>query len=230
MSLRRLLSIGLTLALTGAPLYAQGEDAQKRERVAVMVFSHRDVSERARVLVERDLRNMVVSAESAKKFNGRLYPIEPFFDVGQLSTAKLKTSLRHFNEAQRAFEKSEFDEAKDQLRRAERFYNKGMPFIYNGNEELLQSIYYLNFLTHRGLKNKRRARDLYCQYVSLARNLTGSVGEIDQYDVLMQMCGKSPISGTAELKVTSNVDGALVGGASLKASDFTAIIAALDAA
>jgi triosephosphate isomerase len=37
-------------------------------------------------------------------------------------------------------------------------------------------------------------------------------------------------SNAAEVFATSNVDGALVGGASLKASDFTAIIAALDAA
>lgn len=215
MNLLRSRSLRACIILLGAQLFgaspeAYGQDAQKRERVAVMVFAHPDVSERIRVLVERDLRNMVVSAESSKKFNGRLYPIEPFFDVGQLSTAKLKTSLRHFNNAQRAFEKSEYDEAKDQIRRAERFYNKGMPFIYNGNEELLQSIYYLHFLTHRGLKNKRKARDLYCQYVSLARNLTGSVGAIDQYDVLAEMCGESPISGTAELKVTSNVDGAYV--------------------
>ncbi|MCH2248868.1 MAG: triose-phosphate isomerase [Cognatishimia sp.] len=37
-------------------------------------------------------------------------------------------------------------------------------------------------------------------------------------------------SNATEIFATSNVDGALVGGASLKASDFTAIIAALDAA
>lgn len=37
-------------------------------------------------------------------------------------------------------------------------------------------------------------------------------------------------SNAAEIFATSNVDGALVGGASLKAADFTAIIAALDAA
>ena len=37
-------------------------------------------------------------------------------------------------------------------------------------------------------------------------------------------------SNAVEIFATSNVDGALVGGASLKASDFTAIVAALDAA
>ena len=37
-------------------------------------------------------------------------------------------------------------------------------------------------------------------------------------------------SNAAEIFATSNVDGALVGGASLKAADFGAIIAALDAA
>ena len=193
-----------------APLPVHGQKGQKKDRIAVMVFADSSVDERIRVLIERDIRNMVVAAESSQEFNGRLYPIEPFFDVGQLSTAKLKTSLRHFNEAQRAFEKGDYDEAKDQLRRAERFYLKGIPFIYNGNEELLQNIYYLNFLTHQALKMKKKSRDLYCKYVSLARNITGSVGSIDQYDVLAEMCGESPISGTAELKVKSNVDGAYV--------------------
>jgi hypothetical protein len=192
------------------PLSAHGDEGPKKERIAVLIFSDKDVSERTRVLIERDIRNMVVSAESKPKFNGRLYPIEPFFDVGQLSNAKLRSSLRHFNEAQRAFEKGDYDEAKGQLRRAERFYLKGIPFIYNGNEELLQNIYYLNFLTHRALKKTKKSRDLYCKYVSLSRNITRSVGSIDQYDVLAEMCGESPISGTAELKVKSNVDGAYV--------------------
>ena len=201
----------IIMILIGLPVHsARGQEGTKKERVAVMIFAHKEIDERMRVLIERDIRNMVVSAESLPDFNGRLYPIEPFFDVGQLSTAKLRSSLRHFNEAQRAFEKSDYDEAKGQLRRAERFYLKGIPFIYNGNEELLQNIYYLNFLTYRALKNKKKSRDLYCKYVSLSRNITRSVGSIDQYDVLAEMCGESPISGTAELKVKSNVDGAYV--------------------
>jgi hypothetical protein len=53
-------------------------------------------------------------------------------------------------------------------------------------------------------------RDLYCNYISLARNITGSVGPIEQFDVLAELCEESPISGTAELKVTSKVDGAHV--------------------
>ena len=185
------------------------KETKKKERVAVMIFAQNGVDERLRVSIERDLRNMVVSAESTGKFTGRLYPIEPFFDVGQLSLANLRKSERHFNEAQRAYESGNFSEAKDQIRRAERFYLKGVPFIYNGNEELLQNIYYLNYLTHRGLKDKR-AKDLYCSYVSLARNITGSVGPIEQYDVLAEMCEESPLSGTAELKVTSSIDGAHV--------------------
>ena len=132
------LSVWAAIALIGiSALSAHGQEGPKKERIAVMVFTDKAVDERVRVLIERDIRNMVVSAESNPSFNGRLYPIEPFFDVGQLSNAKLRSSLRHFNEAQRAFEKGDYDEAKGQLRRAERFYLKGIPFIYNGNEELL---------------------------------------------------------------------------------------------
>jgi hypothetical protein len=195
------------LCLFGEP---SAKDVQKKERIAVMVFAQDGVDERLRAVIEKDLRNMVVLAESSGKLSARLYPIEPFFDVGQLSKANLRKAQRHFNEAQRAFEQGEFDEAKDQLFRANRFYLKGIPYIYNGNEELLQSIYYLNYLVHRGLKDKTSMRDLYCNYVSLARNITGSVGPIEQYDVLAEMCEESPISGTAELKVSSNVSGAHV--------------------
>lgn len=195
------------LCLFGEP---SAKDVQKKERIAVMVFAQDGVDERLRAVIEKDLRNMVVLAESSGKLSARLYPIEPFFDVGQLSKANLRKAQRHFNEAQRAFEQGEFDEAKDQLFRANRFYLKGIPYIYNGNEELLQSIYYLNYLVHRNLKDQTSMRDLYCNYVSLARNITGSVGPIEQYDVLAEMCEESPISGTAELKVSSNVSGAHV--------------------
>lgn len=187
---------------------ASAEEAQKRERIAVMVFSHQ-ADEHLRAAVESDLRNMVVSAESEGKFNGRLYPIEVFFD-GLNNATKLEKSQRHFNEAQRAFEKGDYDEAMGQLKRARRFYERAMPFMYQGNEELLQSIYYLQFLTHKALKRNRQARDTYCIYVSLSRSITGSSGEIDQYDVLSDMCGESPISGSAELVIKSQIDGAHV--------------------
>ncbi len=190
----------------------QSADAEqvKKERIAVLVFAQEGVDDRLRASIERDLRNMVVLAEGSDKLQGRLYPIEPFYDVGQLSKANLRKAQRHFNNAQRSFEQKDFEEAKDQLFRADRFYLKGVPYIYNGNEELLQSIYYLNYLVHRELKESRKTRDLYCNYISLARNITGSVGPIEQYDVLAEMCEESPISGTAELKVTSNIDGAHV--------------------
>ena len=195
---------------THIPTVSHAQDGQKKDRIAVMVFAEEGVDERLRVSIEKDLRNMVVSAESSGNLKGRLYPIEPFFDVGQLSKANLRKTQRHFNEAQRAFEKNDFDEASDQLKRAKLFYMKSIPFIYNGNEELLQSIYYLNYLVHRELKDTKTMRDLYCNYISLARNITGSVGPIEQFDVLAEMCEESPISGTAELKVTSKIDGAHV--------------------
>jgi hypothetical protein len=214
MNFKKLFLAAVTLSLLSQSVVklnaAHAQTEQKKDRIAVMIFAQEGVDERLRVSIEKDLRNMVVSAESSGKLKGRLYPIEPFFDVGQLSKANLRKTQRHFNEAQRAFEKNDFDEARDQLKRAELFYMKSIPFIYNGNEELLQSIYYLNYLVHRELKDTKAMRDLYCNYISLARNITGSVGPIEQFDVLAELCEESPISGTAELKVTSKLDGAHV--------------------
>ena len=186
------------------------EAKKKKDRIAVLIFIKEGASEKIRVKIERDLRNMVQFADVQKKLNARLYPIEPFFDVGQLKTALLQKAERHFNEAQRAIEGADYAEAKDQLFRADRFFRKGVPFIYNGNEELFQSIFYFNYIAHKNLKKEKKARDLYCNYVSLSRNITGSIGPIDQYDALADLCEESPISGTAELKVTANVDGAHV--------------------
>lgn len=182
----------------------------KKARVAVMVFSKPAADESLRVRIERDLRSMVNYAGTQKKIRARLYPIEPFFDVGQLRTANLQKSKRHFNEAQRAIEADDYSEAKDQLLRARRFFLKGVPYVYQGNEELLQNIFYFDYIAFKNLKKKKKARDLYCNYVSLSRNITESIGPIEQYDVLADLCEESPISGTAELKLTSNVDGAHV--------------------
>lgn len=209
--MKKLIWVGVIFSLLLTPVeVVQGQQGKKRERIAVMVFSQGGVDERLRAMVERDLRNMVVTAESSGRFYGRLYPVELFFDVGQLGKAKLESSKRHFNNAQRAFEAGDYEEAKEQLTRAERFYLKGIPQVYRSNEELLLNIYYLNFLTHRALKKAKETREFYCTYISLARSISGSVGAIDQYDSLAEMCEDSPISGSTELKVSSDLDGAHV--------------------
>lgn len=199
-----LLGVCLTLSLGSLPLVAKPQ-TPKKPRVGVMVFARAGVSERLRSQIEQKLRAMVQYADSEGSVKGRLYPMEFFFDVGELSKANLTTAKRHFNDAQRALEANDFDEAKDQLFRARRFYLKGVPYVRD--EPLLQSIFYFDYITHKNLKATEKARDLYCQYVSLSRNLTGSVGPIEQYESLASLCGDSPISGTAELKLSANVDG-----------------------
>jgi len=179
--------------------------AIKKPRVGVMVFAREGVSERLRTQVEQKLRAMIQYADAQESVRGRLYPMEFFFDVGELSKANLVTAERHFNDAQRALEANDFDEAREQLFRARRFYLKGVPYVRN--EPLLQSIFYFDYITHKGLKQTKKAQDIYCQYVSLSRNLTGSVGPIEQYESLAELCGESQISGTAELKLSANIDG-----------------------
>lgn len=204
-SLLCLLILGLiSISLNQKTLEAKPQGV-KKPRVGVMVFAREGVEEKLRSQVEQKLRAMVQYADTEGSIKGRLYPMEFFFDVGELSKANLTTAKRHFNDAQRALESNDYDEAKEQLFRARRFYLKGVPYVRD--EPLLQSIFYFDYITHKNLKQTEKARDLYCQYVSLSRNLTGSVGPIEQYESLADLCGESPISGTAELRLSSNVDG-----------------------
>ena len=60
--------------------------------------------------------------------------------------------------------------------------------------------------------------------------LTGTLGRNDAADVAILYGGSVKPSNAAEIFGVANVDGALVGGASLKASDFSGIISALEGA
>ncbi len=182
--------------------------AQDKNRSVVMVFAKNGVDEGIRVKMERDLRELFDSEHEKNKAIPRTLPIELFYDVGYLSTSNLEKSKMHFNEAQRALEKNDLQEASEQLFRAERFYNKGVPYVRD--EALLQTIFYYQYLLKKASKKEKDALDLYCTYISLSRNLTGSVGPIEQYETLGELCGNTPMSGTGELEVSSNTDGAHV--------------------
>lgn len=174
--------------------------------VVVVVRSGADAVLGARI--ERDLRNMYDSAARAGKKVFPVRAIEPRFDVGRLSKADLETSRRHFNDAQRALEKGDPDEANEQLFRAERFYNKGVP--YASDTALLRGIYYYYAQAKLASGDKAGASEAYCAYVALSRNLAGSAGPMEQFEPLADKCGSSSVAGTAELRVTSEVDGAHV--------------------
>lgn len=181
--------------------------AQSKNRSVVMVFAKNGVDENIRVKIERDLRDLFDSEHEKNKDIPKTLPIELFYDVGYLSTSNLEKSKMHFNEAQRALEKNDLQEASEQIFRAERFYNKGVPYVRD--EALLQTIFFYKFLLKKASKDKE-STDLYCTYISLARNLSGSVGPIEQYDTLAELCGETGMSGTGELEIFSNVDGAHV--------------------
>lgn len=155
--------------------------------------------------IERDLRNMFDHSHTQKASIPRSKSIEFRFDVGRLSKADLETARRHFNDAQRALEKNDGDEAQEQLFRAERFYNKGIP--YATDHGLLRGIFYYYYRARVVAGLQDQARDAYCAYVALTRNLAGSAGPIEQFEPLADKCGSTSIAGTAELKVTAEVDG-----------------------
>ncbi|MCA9543221.1 MAG: hypothetical protein KC613_02495 [Myxococcales bacterium] len=190
-------------------LGAPGALAEDAGKVVVLVFARGGVDENSGVRVERDLRVMFeASATEAPKKVPAVLAIEPRFDVGYLSKAHLERARRHFNDAQRALEKGEAEEALEQLFRSRRFYDRGIPFVQDRG--LLRGIFFYYYLAHTAAKNPEKATEAYCEYVALTRNLAGNLGPLEQFEPLADKCGQTSIAGTAELKVTANIDGAHV--------------------
>ena len=185
-------------------VYGTALAADGPQRAVVLVFDQGADANTA-VRVERDLRNMY---DFAVPKTPKVLEIEPRYDVGNLTKGNLGRARRHFNDAQRALEKGEADEAHDQLFRAERFYKKAMP--YSANSPLLRGIYFYGYLADVMSGATEKANNRYCEYVALTRNLAGSAGPIEQFEPLADKCGETDIAGTAELKVRANVDGAHV--------------------
>jgi hypothetical protein len=199
---RWLVALGLLAALP-----VQAEDVE--QRVVVLVFARNGADENAAVRVERDLRQMFDTAAGEKKKGVRpTFAVEPRYDVGFLSKADLEKARMQFNDAQRKIEANDHEEAQDHLFRAERFYNKGIPFV--ADEGLLRGIFFYYYLARDLAGQKDKARESYCAYVALTRNLAGSAGPIEQFEPLADKCGETGIAGTAELRVTADVDGAHV--------------------
>lgn len=184
--------------------------AYSQNKIAILVIGRSGADDNIAVKIERDLRNMYSYAYSNKEYQNvpKLIELEPRFDVGYISKGELDKSKIHFNQAQRALENNDHEEATEQLFRAQRFYNKAIP--YASDQSLLRGIFFYNYLADLMSKNEKKANESYCEYVTLSRNLAGSVGSIDQFEPLADKCGKTSISGTSEIKVTSNIDGAHV--------------------
>lgn len=203
LSARATWSLGCALGVFASPWHSAQADA-----TAVVVVTRPGANAMLGGRLERDLRNMVDASARTSKTLGPVLAIEPRFDVGRLSKADVETARRHFNEAQRALEKGDADEAKEQLFRAERFYNKGIP--YASDAALLRGIYYYYFQAKLAAGDKDAATEAYCAYVALSRNLAGSAGPMEQFEPLADKCGTTSVAGTGELRVTSEVDGAHV--------------------
>ncbi len=187
------------LVLSGTALAVDGE-----RRAVVLVFD-RGADANTAVRIERDLRNMY---DFSVPKTPKVLEIEPRYDVGNLQKGNLGRAERHFNDAQRALAKEDAEEAHDQLFRAERFYKKAMP--YSADSPLLRGIYFYGYLADKLGGAEEKAKNRYCEYVALTRNLAGSAGPIEQFEPLADKCGETQIAGTAELKVRANVDGAHV--------------------
>jgi hypothetical protein len=199
------------LGLFGALVLASatvGAASAAEDAATALVFARRGTDAVTAARIERDLRNMFDHGHLQKQAVPRSKSIEFRYDVGRLSKADLETARRHFNDAQRALEKGDADEAQEQLFRAERFYNKGIP--YATDHGLLRGIFFYYYLARLAGGQEVPAREAYCAYVALTRNLAGSAGPIEQFEPLADKCGQTSIAGTAELKVTAEVDGAHV--------------------
>ncbi|MCA9526343.1 MAG: PEGA domain-containing protein [Myxococcales bacterium] len=199
----------LALLAAGWPWAALARDDDAQHRVVALVFAREGADENAAVRIERDLRQMFDTAsKEGKKGVPPTFDVEPRFDVGYLSKADLEKARMQFNDAQRKIEAGDHEEALEHLFRAERFYNKGIPFV--ADDGLLRGIFFYYFLARDLAGQKDKARESYCAYVALSRNLAGSAGPIEQFEPLADKCGETGIAGTAELRVRADVDGAHV--------------------
>lgn len=207
-ALRRAAISAVALCLAAGPTAALAADPGPQ--VVSLVFARKGADPNVAVRVERDLRNMFAFARTQPggEAIARPYPVELRFDVGNISKGEVTKSRRHFNDAQRALEKGDSEEALEQLFRAQRFYNKGIP--YASDTALLRGIFFYYYLARKAAGQTKRATDDYCAYVGLTRNLAGSAGPIEQFEPLADKCGETTVAGTAELRVRANVDGAHV--------------------
>ncbi|MEZ4469137.1 MAG: hypothetical protein R3F43_33050, partial [bacterium] len=134
----RLLALALLLA-AASPWAALARDDEAQQRVVALIFARNGADENAAVRIERDLRQMFDTAsKEGKKKVPPTFDVEPRFDVGYLSKADLEKARMQFNDAQRSIESGDHEEALEQLFRAERFYNKGIPFV--ADDGLLRGI------------------------------------------------------------------------------------------
>lgn len=202
-----LLLTGLALtALTPSTAHARKPGAAPE--AVVFVFARDGADPNLAVRVERDLRNMYDYAHEQDPKRPRIHAIEPRYDVGHLSKSDIEKARRHFNDAQRALETEQPEEAEEQLFRAERFYKKAIPFA--SDTALLRGIFFYYYLVRQAAGDTDKATERYCGYVALTRNLAGSAGPLEQFEPLADKCGASRIAGTGELRVTANIDGAHV--------------------
>ena len=185
---------------------AQSDDAENK--AAVLCLSPDGVEPLLCAKIERDLRNMFDQTAQLEPERPAVLEIENRFDVGHISKGTLSKASRHFNNAQRAFEKGDFAEAKDQLFRAKRFYIRAIP--YSADPGLLREIFFYQFRVEQAAGDAKKAEEAYCEYVALARALAGNPGPLEQFKPLAERCGGAQAAGTAELRVKTNVDGAHV--------------------
>ena len=212
-ALTRVLVVGGSLLVSGGLLaggaaLARAADTDDEMGAVVLVFPRDAADPNGAIRVERDLRNMYAYARQEGKPVPRILPVELRYDVGNLSKGEISKARVHFNDAQRALEAGDADEAKEQLFRAERFYKKAIP--YASDHPLLRGIFFYYYLARQAAGLADEARENYCAYVALTRNLAGSAGPLEQFEPLADKCGDTKIAGTGELRVTADVDGAHV--------------------
>ena len=195
------------LMLCASGPIASAQDA-KQDRVVVLVFPRGGTDANVSVRIERDLRTLFDAGHREDEKIPRTLDVELRFDAGVARKGELERARRHFNDAQRAMERNDPEEALDQLIRAQRKYRKAAPFATD--PALLSGIYYYEYLGRQGLKQTKKAIEAYCAYVAWTRNYSGSEGPLEQFEPLADKCGATATGGTSELLVNSNVDGAHV--------------------
>ena len=85
-----------------------------------------------------------------------------------------------------------------------------------------------NSATDATPKQTKTAEELYAELLADNKRLKGAIDKATADAATIQYGGSMNAKNAAELVAKENVDGGLIGGASLKAPDFTEIVKAAD--
>ena len=187
------------------PLLVSAE-GQKGARYGGYVLAEDGASEAVAAQLNLAMMKLFAETFSDPEIHDVWLPLELRFDAGQLRKRDRSRAQKHFDEMFRRMAKGEFDEAYEQVFRAQRFARRSFP--YSMDFKLFAEILYYRSRVDEGKGEMEAAKDSYCTYLYLMSNLSRSSVSVGQKLPDLKACKAGDETG--ELVVSAKLDGGVV--------------------